>query len=129
MARTTTNATVTGAVEEARTPRDDQDLPEVSANVWTKVGEGGRIVIPAEIRRSIGVKEGDRILLLVEDGELHVITVSQGIKRAQELARPYMRPGVSMVDELIAERRAEVAREAEELREWQAARTAEAARE
>ena len=129
MARTTPHVTVTGAVEEARTPRDARDLPEVSAHVWTKVGEGGRVVIPAEIRRLLGVKEGDRILLLVEDGELHVITVSQGIKRAQELARPYTRPGVSMVDELIAERRAEVAREEEELREWQAARAADTARE
>ena len=129
MARTTTNATITGAVEEAHTLRDDEDLPEVSAHVWTKVGEGGRVVIPAEIRRLIGVKEGDRILLLVEDGELHVITVSQGIKRAQELARPYVRPGVSMADELIAERRTEVAREEEELRGWQAARAAEAPRE
>jgi AbrB family looped-hinge helix DNA binding protein len=127
--RTTKNVTATGALEEARTPQDDQELPEVSARVWTKIGEGGRVVIPAEIRRLIGVKEGDRILLLVEDGELHVITVSQGIKRAQELARPYIRPGVSIVDELIAERRAEVAREGEELREWQAARAAEAARE
>jgi AbrB family looped-hinge helix DNA binding protein len=129
MARTTTDLTMTGAVEEARTPRDDHDLPEVTARVWTKVGEGGRVVIPAEIRRLIGVKEGDRILLLVEDGELHVITVSQGIKRAQELARPYVRPGVSIVDELIAERRAEVACEDQELREWQSARAAETARE
>ena len=123
MERPTTNVKVTGAVDEARTPREDQDLPEVSARVWTKLGEGGRVVIPAEIRRLLGVKEGDRILLLVEDGELHVITVSQGIKRAQELARPYIRPGVSMADDLIAERRAEVAREEE--REWQAARAAE----
>lgn len=129
MARATTNLTVTGAVEEARTPRDDQDLPEVSARVWTKVGEGGRVVIPAEIRRLIDVKEGDRVLLLVEDGELHVITVSQGIRRAQELAMPYIRPGVSMVDELIAERRAETAREEEELRERQAAPAADTARE
>jgi len=129
MARTNSSVTAPGSVEEARTPRDDQDLPEVSAHVWTKVGEGGRVVIPAEIRRLIGVKEGDRVLLLVEDGELHVITVSQGIKRAQELASPYIRPGVSIVDELIAERRAEVTREEEELREWQGARAADAARE
>jgi len=127
MAQPTTNVKVTGAVDEAPTPRDDQDLPEVSARVWTRLGEGGRVVIPAEIRRLLGVKEGDRILLLVEDGELHVITVSQGIKRAQELARPYIRPGVSMADELIAERQAEVAREEE--REWEAAHAAEATRD
>jgi AbrB family looped-hinge helix DNA binding protein len=100
-----------GEPRESSTHQDDQDLHEVSARVWTKVGDGGRIVIPAEIRRLIGVKEGDQIMLLVEDGELHLITVRQGIKRAQALAEPYIRPGVSMVDELIAERRAEAERE------------------
>ena len=98
-----------GSVETEAPP-----LPEVAATVWTKMGEGGRVVIPAEIRHLLGLKPGNQVLLRVEDGELHVLTARQAIGRAQELARPFVRPGVSVVDELIVERRAENARDEEE---------------
>ncbi len=40
--------------------------------------------------------------------------VKKGIRRAQELVRRYVPEGVSLSDELIAERRAEARREDEE---------------
>lgn len=92
----------------------EASLPDVSASVWTKVGDGGRVVIPAEIRALLGLRSGSSVLLRVEDGELRVLTSQQAIVRAQELARPYTRAGVSIVDELIADRRAENARDEEE---------------
>ncbi len=48
----------------------------------------------------------------VVDGELRIWSLSEGIRRAQVLAADYVNPGESMVDELLAERRAESAREA-----------------
>jgi hypothetical protein len=42
--------------------------------------------------------------------------VAEGIRRAQAIASKYIRPGESIVDELIAERRAENARDEEEAR-------------
>lgn len=79
--------------------------------VRTKLAEGGRVVIPAELRKELGLCVGDTLLILVEDGELHIFTPRQGIKRAQEIVRRYVPEGTSLVDELIAERRAEAARE------------------
>jgi len=76
-----------------------------------KVSEGGRVVIPVEIRRQLGLKDGDTVLWDVKDGEVHLTTRAANIKKAQELVRKYVRPGVSIVDELIAERRAEADRE------------------
>lgn len=95
----------------------------------TRVGAAGRIVIPAEIRRELGMEEGEPVVMRVEDGELRIWTIDEGIRRAQAIASKYVVPGRLISDELIAERRAEVAREEEELRQWQAARAAEAARE
>jgi AbrB family looped-hinge helix DNA binding protein len=95
----------------------------------TRVGAGGRIVIPAEIRRELGMEEGESVVMRVEDGELRIWTIDEAIRRVQERAKPYAIPGRLASDELIAERRAEVAREEEELRQWQEARAAEAARE
>jgi AbrB family looped-hinge helix DNA binding protein len=86
-----------------------------------RIGSGGRLVIPAEIRRELGLEEGEPVVMRVVDGELRLWSLSEGIRRAQAIVRRYVPPGVSLADELIAERRAENAREEEELREWEAA--------
>lgn len=90
----------------------------------SRIGAGGRLVIPAEIRRELGLEEGEPVTMRVEDGELRIWSVSEGIRRVQERMKPYIVPGQSVVDELIAERRAEVAREEEELRASEARRAA-----
>lgn len=76
-----------------------------------KMSEGGRVVIPVEIRRQLGLKEGDTVLWDIQDGEVRLTTRAANIKRAQALVRKYVKPGVSLVDELIAERREEAARD------------------
>jgi AbrB family looped-hinge helix DNA binding protein len=73
--------------------------------------EGGRVVIPAEVREQLGLKVGDRLVLRVEDGEIRLFTREQGIRKVQAWFAPYRKEGVSLSDELIAERRAEAARE------------------
>jgi AbrB family looped-hinge helix DNA binding protein len=69
------------------------------------VGEKGRIVIPAEIREALGIGEGDKVTLQVEDHELRVSTLRGRIRRAQERAAKYVEPGTLVSDELSAERR------------------------
>jgi AbrB family looped-hinge helix DNA binding protein len=34
----------------------------------TLIGKGGRIVIPAGYRKELGVKAGDHVVLILEDG-------------------------------------------------------------
>lgn len=75
------------------------------------MGPGGRIVIPAVFRDAMQVKEGDRIMASVVDGELRLITPMMGVRLAQKLVREMVPEGVSLVDELIAERRREFERE------------------
>lgn len=76
-----------------------------------RITEGGRIVIPAEFRRALGISVGDELLVQIEDGELRLFTLEQGIKRAQETYRKYVPPDRDLVDELIKERHAEAERE------------------
>ncbi len=75
--------------------------------VRAKITEGGRIVIPAEYRRALGLHTGDEVILSLEDGELHIFTPLQAIKHAQELVRRFIPQGRSLADELISERRLE----------------------
>lgn len=80
---------------------------------WTKVDPQGRVVIPAEIRAQMGIEPGKPIAFVIEDDRLGLITVRQGIKIAQKRFARHIKiePGRSVVDEFIAEKRAEAARE------------------
>lgn len=78
-----------------------------------KIGPGGRVIIPAEMREALGVAEGDSLLATLADGELRLLSTKSALKRAQALVRQYIPAGgPSVVDELIADRRRECALEA-----------------
>jgi antitoxin PrlF len=76
-----------------------------------KLVSGGRLQVPADIRRALGLKDGDAVTLEVVDGELRVVPYREVIRRVQERFRRAVPPGASLVDEFIAERRAEAERE------------------
>ena len=71
----------------------------------TTVNENGRIVIPAPFRKALGIDTGDEVVLRLENGELRISTMKGRIERAQSLVRKHVKPGASLVDELIADRR------------------------
>lgn len=75
--------------------------------VKAKLTEGGRIVIPAEYRKALGLHVGDEVILRLEDDEVHILTPRQAIKHAQKLVRNYIPHGRTLSDELIFERRQE----------------------
>lgn len=70
-----------------------------------KLSENGRVVIPAEVRRELGVEAGGEILLERQENGYRLTTRRQRIREAQRFLSRYVKPGVSVVDELIAERR------------------------
>lgn len=87
------------------------------AQVWAQVGPDGRVVIPAAYRPLLGIGDGGHVLMRLEDGELRLIGRDAAIARVQAMVAKYVPEGVSLVDELLAERRREVEREEREERE------------
>lgn len=79
--------------------------------VKTHLGKNGRIVIPVQFRKALGVLEGDELMMSLRDGEIRIFTRDQAIRNIQAMVRRYVPEGRSLADELIAERRAEAARE------------------
>jgi AbrB family looped-hinge helix DNA binding protein len=75
--------------------------------VSTTIGPGGRIVIPAPYRQALGLNEGDQVMLSLVDDEVRLTSRLAKIREAQELLSRYVPQEVSLVDELIAERRRE----------------------
>ncbi len=76
-----------------------------------KVIAGGKIVIPAELRRELGISEGDILVLdRNEDGSLAVKTHAQVIREGQQRIREMIKRPFT-VDDFIAEKRTEAERE------------------
>ncbi len=70
-----------------------------------RVNENGRVVIPASFRKRLGIRVGDEVVVEIQDDELRITTLKRNIERAKRLVRKHVKPGTSLVDELIAERR------------------------
>ena len=83
----------------------------MSQEARLRVSENGRMVIPIAFRRAVGINAGDEVILRVEDDELRITTLKKRLERAQRLVHKYIKPGISLSDELIAERRREARRE------------------
>jgi AbrB family looped-hinge helix DNA binding protein len=79
--------------------------------IKTKLGQSGRIVIPTEYRKKLGLKSGDEIIMHLDEAGLHIYTPAQAVARAQALVRCYVPEGRNLSEELISERREEANRE------------------
>jgi bifunctional DNA-binding transcriptional regulator/antitoxin component of YhaV-PrlF toxin-antitoxin module len=76
------------------------------------VDNQGRVMLPSWWRKKEGVGPSTELCAAVtEEGALVVETREQGLRRARALLRKYIPEGVNLSDELIADRRAEAARE------------------
>jgi AbrB family looped-hinge helix DNA binding protein len=75
------------------------------------MGSNGRIVIPANIRNQLGMPQGGSFVAHVENGEVRLEPIAHAIARVQALLDGYVPSGVSLADELSAERRDAAERE------------------
>lgn len=81
-------------------------------SVRAKVVEGGRLLVPAGIRRAMGLNKGDAVVMELHGDELRVRSAATALRELQDYLRPFApADGASVADELIAERRAEAKRE------------------
>jgi len=99
---------------------DDQSKPDPSETLELEVtiNEDGRLVIPKAVRELMGV-DGEKATLRIKADRtgLTVRSRIQGLRYAQALFQKHANvpEGVSLVDELLAERRIDAARELAEL--------------
>ena len=76
-----------------------------------KIIDGGKLIIPAAFRRSLGFDTGDTVVVELDEDGLHVRSLSSAVRRAQQIVREFVPNEVDLADELIAERRIEAERE------------------
>ncbi|WP_020472308.1 AbrB/MazE/SpoVT family DNA-binding domain-containing protein [Zavarzinella formosa] len=76
-----------------------------------RVDPAGRVVIPSSLRSRLHITPGDELILSTDEDGIRLRTFEQVARVVQAAFAPYRREGESVVDELIAERRAEARRE------------------
>lgn len=71
-----------------------------------KVASDGRLVIPREMREAMLLGADGHVTARIESGELRMVSRDAAIRHMQQVARSLKAPGISVVDEFLAERRA-----------------------
>lgn len=79
-------------------------------SVTVVMGKQGRLVVPAELRAALGLAAGDRLEVSLDGKRLVLIRPKDAIEELRGLLDD-IAPERDLVAELIAERRAEAARE------------------
>jgi AbrB family looped-hinge helix DNA binding protein len=79
-----------------------------------RVADGGRIVIPVELRKELGIDEGQVVVLARDGNEIRVATIDEAIRKVQAYFAGLGPPEVIWSEEVISRRRDEAAQEANE---------------
>lgn len=83
---------------------------DTAMNATVVVGRQGRLVIPADVRAELGLVPGDRLHLSLAGKRLILERPDDALAELRRLGAPVPK-GRSLVNELLAERRAAVSAE------------------
>ena len=72
--------------------------------IRTKLGKGGRIIIPSRFRKNLNLSEGDDIVLQMQNNNICISTAQSALKRLQDKVKE-LDSNISLVNQLITERR------------------------
>lgn len=88
-----------------------RDAHQPARPAWVEIDGRGRLPIPPPMLEAIGVRPGERLLVEIEGNDLRIRSVNSVVAEVQAFVRSFVPDDVSLVDELIAERRREGERE------------------
>ena len=80
-------------------------------DIRTKIGAGGRIIIPSIVREKLRMSVGDEVIIHVKEEELYITTTEHALLKIREKVKKHNREKISLVDELLATRRMEASHE------------------
>ena len=76
-----------------------------------RLGEGGRVVLPAKVRKRLELNPGDRLVLIVrQSGEMRLASLKRQIDKCMGMFADKSPERMILSEELIAERREDARR-------------------
>jgi bifunctional DNA-binding transcriptional regulator/antitoxin component of YhaV-PrlF toxin-antitoxin module len=101
-------------IREAAETEQNPAAPSPSFE-WVEIDTQGRIQLTAFMREKLGLSKGDRVMLRLKGNRLEVLSQEAAWQEIQTLVRDKVPQGVSLANELIAERHRESQRELQEV--------------
>ena len=86
-------------------------LPSGGVPQRVRIDAAGRVVIPVEVRRALGIKKGQELTLSLVEDRITLSTLERARARVKALPRTYRKDEGSVVDAFLAARRADAAGE------------------
>lgn len=71
----------------------------------TRIGEGGRLIIPAVYRKALDLHPGDELIIRIENGELRLFRQSQALQRIRAAVKKTITKKINHVEEFLADRK------------------------
>ena len=72
---------------------------------------GGRIVLPAGLRKEFGIEDGAEVVFSRTEHGIEIKTLAEVVRQAQDRFARLAKPGESVVEDLIRDRRESADRE------------------
>ena len=69
--------------------------------------ESGRVILPVELRRTLGLQKGDRVLIEADGDTVTLTTARLRRRRAQAHVARHLQSSGSVVDDFLREKREE----------------------
>lgn len=82
-------------------------------SIDVRVASNGRMILPASVRKAMGLHGDAKVILTVENDEVRLSPIGHGVSRAQALYREHAKQGRT-IDDFLSDRKADVATEADE---------------
>ncbi|WP_242098559.1 AbrB/MazE/SpoVT family DNA-binding domain-containing protein [Sphingomonas sp. CROZ-RG-20F-R02-07] len=78
-----------------------------------KVAGNGRMILPASVRKAMGLHGDAKVILTIEDDQVRLSPIGHGVSRAQALYREHAKQART-TDDFLGDRKAEAAAELDE---------------
>ena len=77
----------------------------------TTIGTSGRLVIPVQYRKALGLTEGEGVMISLKNGHIEISLLDKSIKNAQKIVRKYLQSDSDLVEMLLNDRKKEIENE------------------
>ncbi len=78
----------------------------------SQIESDGWVKLPPQVMKELDLEAGNDVEFRVQDGSVRILpSANERVRRVQKRMKKYIKPGVSVVDEFIAERRREAENE------------------
>ena len=77
-------------------------------SIDVKVAANGRMILPASVRKAMGLHGDAKVILTIEDDQVRLSPIGHGVSRAQALYREHAKQERT-TDDFLTDRKAEAA--------------------